>query len=210
MVTLNAMLKPVRRVVPLLLLAAATACNVGGISFNLNIPTDNSTANASAKVAPATFKRSDDPLVANDIGVAPEFTNDTWLNTSKPLRLADLRGQVVLLEFWTFGCINCYHTLPAMRDLYDRYQGKGVQFATFHFPEFDYEHDINNVKKFLSDENIKYPVAIDNDGVAWNNYEMHAWPAFIIVDKQGHMRYRQIGEGRYDAIEEALKALLTE
>src|SRR5450631_1699758 len=124
MVGLKTALKPIRRIVPLLLLVAATACSVGGVSFNLNIPNNNAAANTSAKAAPATFKRSDDPLVANDIGVAPEFTNDTWLNTSKPLRLADLRGQVVLMEFWTFGCINCYHTLPAMRDLYDRYQGK--------------------------------------------------------------------------------------
>lgn len=189
----------VRLFIPFIALALVSACSYTDFGANLT--------NYTAQTAP---NRSDDALVATDLGIAPEFTNTVWLNTDKPLHLSELHGQVVLIEFWTFGCINCYHTLSTMRDFYARYQGKKFQIVTFHFPEFSYEHDVNNVKDFLAKEDIKYPVAIDNDGVAWNNYEMHAWPAFIIVDKQGHMRYRQIGEGRYGSIEEAINALLSE
>ena len=113
-------------------------------------------------------------------------------------------------EFWTFDCINCYHTLPYMKDAYAKYKNQGVQFIGVHYPEFDFERDLNNVKDFIAKEGITYPVTTDNDGVAWNNYQMHAWPAFIVVDKNGHMRYRQIGEGGYDVISQVIDALLAE
>lgn len=152
--------------------------------------------------------RADDgPLT--DLGEAPELTNDVWIN-SDILRLADLRGKVVLLEFWTFGCYNCKNTLPYVKEAYATYKDKGVEFIGVHFPEFAYERDVNNVRAFVKQEGIQYPVAIDNDGIAWNAYQMHAWPAFIIIDKRGHMRFRQIGEGRYDRISAALDALIAE
>src|SRR5689334_3358705 len=99
-----------------------------------------------------------DPSLIADRGIAPELTNTIWINSDKPLRLADLRGQVVLLEFWTFDCINCYHTLPYMKDAYAKYQNQGVQFIGVHYPEFDYERDLNNVKDFIAKEGITYPV----------------------------------------------------
>jgi len=151
-----------------------------------------------------------DPELIADRGIAPELTNTVWINSDKPLRLADLRGHVVLLEFWTFDCINCYHTLPYMKEAYSKYKDQGVQFIGVHYPEFDYERDLNNVKDFIAKEGITYPVTTDNDGAAWNAYEMHAWPAFIVVDKNGHMRYRQIGEGGYDTISQVLDALIAE
>jgi len=151
-----------------------------------------------------------DPELIKDRGVAPELTNTIWINSDKPLRLAALRGQVVLIQFWTFECINCYHTLPYMKDAFAKYKTLGVQFIGVHYPEFDYERDLNNVKNFIVKEGITYPVTTDNDGAAWNAYEMHAWPAFIIVDKNGHMRYRQIGEGGYDMISQVLDALIAE
>lgn len=150
------------------------------------------------------------PQVLSDQGLAPELTNTTWINSDKPLRLADLRGKVVLLDFWTFGCINCYHTLPYLKGAYASFKGQGVEFIGIHYPEFEYEHDLNNVTDFIHKESIKYPVTLDNDGVAWNAYEMHAWPAFIIIDKKGHIRYRQIGEGGYDTISQVLKTLIAE
>ncbi|MCC7450590.1 MAG: redoxin domain-containing protein [Anaerolineae bacterium] len=150
-----------------------------------------------------------DDRVLPDLGEAPELTNDVWIN-SDTLRLADLRGKVVLLEFWTFGCYNCKNTLPYVKAAYDTYKNKGVEFIGVHFPEFNYERDVNNVRAFVKQEGITYPVAIDNDGIAWNAYQMHAWPAFIIIDKQGHMRFRQIGEGRYERISAALDALIAE
>ncbi|MEP7285467.1 MAG: redoxin domain-containing protein [Chloroflexota bacterium] len=151
-----------------------------------------------------------DPQIIQDRGVAPELTNDTWINSDKPLRLADLRGKVVLLDFWTFGCYNCQNTLPYIKDDYAKYKPLGVEFIGIHFPETAYEHDVNNVRQYVKDNGITYPVAIDNDGKAWNDYEMHAWPAFIIVDKAGHIRYRQIGEGSYDTIAKVLDTLNAE
>jgi thiol-disulfide isomerase/thioredoxin len=151
-----------------------------------------------------------DPERLKDRGEAAELTNNTWINSDKPLRLSDLRGKVVLLEFWTFGCINCKNTLPFMKETYEKYKPKGVEFIGVHYPEFPYERDVNNVRDFVKKEGIKHPVTIDNDGVAWRAYDMHAWPAFIIVDKTGHIRYRQIGEGSYDTIRAALDTLLGE
>jgi thiol-disulfide isomerase/thioredoxin len=145
-----------------------------------------------------------------DFGAAPELTNDTWINADKPLRLADLRGKVVLLDFWTFGCYNCQNTLPYLKEAYDKYRKQGVEFIGVHYPEFSYERDVNNVRDAVKQNGIKYPVAIDNEGIAWNAYQMHAWPAFIIVDKAGHMRYRQIGEGRYETMSAVLEALIAE
>ncbi len=152
--------------------------------------------------------QADDPLA--DRGAAPELTNDTWINTDKPVHLSDLRGQVVLLDFWTFNCYNCQHTLPYIKDVYARLHDKGVQVIGVHFPETSYERNVDNVKTFVAKESINYPIAIDNDGAAWNAYEMHAWPAVEIVDKKGHRRYRQLGEGNYDRIEAAITALLAE
>jgi thiol-disulfide isomerase/thioredoxin len=151
-----------------------------------------------------------DPERLQDQGAAPELTNNIWINSDKPLRLADLRGKVVLLDFWTFGCINCQHTLPYLKEAYAKYKGQGVEFIGIHYPEFSYERDVNNVRDAVQREAIAFPVAIDNDGAAWNAYQMHAWPAFVIVDKFGRMRFRQIGEGRYDAISAALDTLLAE
>src|SRR5664279_4824666 len=147
-----------------------------------SIPTDSATTNSSSQTA---YHMSDDPLVNNDYGPAPEFNNDTWLNTDKPLKLADQKGKVVLIEFWTFECINCIHTFAAMKGFYDQYRDKGLVIMTDHFPEFATERDVNNVKQALVDDGIKYPVAIDNDGITWNAYQQQYWPTMILVDKQG-------------------------
>ncbi|HVO41913.1 MAG TPA: redoxin domain-containing protein [Aggregatilineales bacterium] len=152
-----------------------------------------------------------DPASLDDLGPAPELTNDVWINTDYPLRLADLRGKVILLQFWTFACYNCQNTLPFMRATYDAYMDNpNVQIIGIHFPEMSYERVLANVQQAVKDDQIHYPVAIDNDGAAWYAYEMHAWPAFIIIDKNGHMRYRQIGEGAYDRMKNVINALLTE
>lgn len=158
------------------------------------------------------LKKSENPLVAQDRGVAPELLSKVWLNTpkSEPLTLKQLRGQVVLLEFWTFGCINCYRTLPAMRDWYDKYADKGLVQIGVHFPEFSYERELDNVKAFLTKESIRYPVAVDNDGATWAAYEQRFWPTMYLLDKQGHIRYVVIGEHDYATTEQAIKALLAE
>jgi len=145
-----------------------------------------------------------------DRGVAPELTNTTWLNTEKPLRLADLNGKVVLLHFWTFGCYNCKNTLPFIKDMYAKYHEKGLIIIGVHFPEFSYERDVKNVQAFVTKNELLYPIAIDNEGASWNAYEMHAWPAWELVDATGHRRFRTIGEGNYEGTEAAIQSLLAD
>jgi thiol-disulfide isomerase/thioredoxin len=145
-------------------------------------------------------------------GAAPEIENDVWLNTedNAPLRLADLRGQVVLLEFWTFGCINCQHVLPYVRRWHDRYHEQGLQVIGIHFPEFSYEADYNNLVAALARLDVPYPVAQDNDGLTWDAYGQRYWPTLYLIDKRGNLRYQRIGEGGYEQTEAAIRALLAE
>ena len=145
-----------------------------------------------------------------DLGPAPEFTNDTWLNVDSPLRLADLRGKVVLLEMWTFGCINCQNVMPSLKEWHARYTDNGLVVIGNHFPEFSYEADLANLKDAIARDEIEYAVAQDNDGATWKAYKNHYWPTLYLIDKQGHIRYVHIGEGRYTQTEENIQALLEE
>ncbi len=145
-----------------------------------------------------------------DLGAAPELNNKVWLNTPSPIHLADLRGKVVLLEMWTFGCINCQHTLPTLNGWYDKYTSEGLVIIGNHFPEFPYEADLDNLKQAVSQDGIQYPVAQDNDGKTWNAYRNAYWPTIYLIDKTGEIRYIHIGEGGYDLTEAAIQELLAE
>ena len=145
-----------------------------------------------------------------DLGLAPELTNNTWLNVDAPLRLADLRGKVVIIEMWTFGCINCQHVIPSLKDWHNKYKDQGLVIIGNHFPEFSYESDLQNLKKAIAEEGIEYAVAQDNNGDTWRSYRNQYWPTLYLIDKQGHIRYVHIGEGRYKETEENIKALLAE
>lgn len=145
-----------------------------------------------------------------DHGAAPELLNTVWLNTAGPLKLADLRGQVVLLDMWTFDCINCQHVIPSLRTWYDTYRQQGLVVIGNHFPEFGYEADLGNLKAAIQRLDVRYPVAQDNGGQTWNAYHTQYWPTLYLIDKRGHLRYEQIGEGAYAATEDAIKALLAE
>lgn len=144
-----------------------------------------------------------------DFGPAPELRNDVWLN-SNPLRLADLQGKVVLLEFWTFGCINCQRVIPYMREWHERYAGDDFIVVTIHYPEFSYEEDIDNVREALIRNEIEYAVAIDNEGLTWRAYGQRYWPTRYLIDRGGHIRYKHIGEGGYDETDAAIRQLLAE
>jgi thiol-disulfide isomerase/thioredoxin len=145
-----------------------------------------------------------------DKGAAPELTSLAFLNSDVPLRLANLRGQVVLVEFWTFGCINCIRTLPYLEQWHQTYQDQGLVTVGVHYPEFEYEHDLQNVRAGVERLNVTYPVAIDNDGQTWRSYSQRYWPTMYLIDKQGKIRYIHIGEGRYQETEQAIKDLLAE
>jgi len=145
-----------------------------------------------------------------DMGPAPELTNTVWLNTDHPLRLADLRGKVVLLDMWTFDCIDCQHVIPSLRDWYTKYKDQGLVIIGNHFPEFPDERYLPNLEKAVAYWNISYPVAQDNDGATWNAYHTQYWPTIYLIDKRGHLRYTRIGEGGYTTTESAIRSLLAE
>jgi thiol-disulfide isomerase/thioredoxin len=158
------------------------------------------------KMQPALTNPSSLP----DLGPAPEWKNETWLNVDAPLRLADLRGKVVLLEMWTFGCINCQHVMPSLKEWHAKYSDEGLVIIGNHYPEFSYEADLANLKQAVKQDGIEYAVAQDNDGATWQAYQNHYWPTIYLIDKQGHIRYVHIGEGNYQETEENIKALLAE
>ncbi len=144
------------------------------------------------------------------MGAAPELQNTVWINSDHPLRIKGLRGQVVLLEMWTFDCINCQHVIPALKDWYQKYASQGLVIIANHYPEFDFEHDLSNLKDAVKQDGIAYPVAQDNDGKTWSAYHNIYWPTMYLIDKRGHIRYTHIGEGSYADSETAIQALLAE
>ncbi len=154
--------------------------------------------------------RSADSSSLPDLGPAPELTNETWLNVDAPLRLADLRGKVVIVEMWTLGCINCQHVIPSLKEWYSKYKDQGLVIIGNHYPEFSYEADLNNLKDAIARYGIQYAVAQDNNGTTWRAYQSQYWPTLYLIDKRGHIRYVHIGEGSYQETEENIKALLEE
>jgi thiol-disulfide isomerase/thioredoxin len=143
---------------------------------------------------------------------APDLIGvDPWLNTAdgEPLRLADLRDRVVLLEFWTFACVNCQHTLPFVRRMHDRYR-PDLAVVGVHTPEFEFERSVHNVQRAVREHGLEYPVGLDNDFAAWNAYGNRYWPTLYLIDRAGQIRHTQIGEGNYDRTEAAIRALLAE
>jgi thiol-disulfide isomerase/thioredoxin len=145
-----------------------------------------------------------------DRGAAPEIESLAWLNTGTPLRLANLRGSVVLLEFWTFDCINCIHTLPYVEQWHQTYRDQGLVVTGVHFPEFSHERDLQNVSAAVQRLNVTYPIGLDNDGATWGAYGQRYWPTIYLIDKQGRIRYVRFGEGGYEQTEAAINVLLAE
>jgi len=132
-----------------------------------------------------------------------------WLN-SPPLTAAELRGRVVVVNFWTYTCINWLRTLPYVRAWADRYADHGLTVIGVHTPEFDFEHDLDNVRGEVKDLRVDYPVAIDNDYAIWTAFTNLYWPALYFVDAQGQIRHHRFGEGDYEMSEMILQQLLTE
>jgi cytochrome c biogenesis protein CcdA/thiol-disulfide isomerase/thioredoxin len=145
-----------------------------------------------------------------DFGPAPDFRQiSLWLN-SKPLTLASLRGKVVLVDFWTYSCINCLRTLPHVKSWYRTYRDAGLVVVGVHTPEFAFERVPANVRGALDDLGIEYPVALDNDYGTWDAYLNRYWPAKYLIDRRGHLRFAHFGEGAYDETEHVIRALLAE
>ncbi|WP_321887816.1 cytochrome c biogenesis protein DipZ [Paraburkholderia bannensis] len=163
----------------------------------------------SASVPAAATAEAPAPMLPVE-GTLPSFDGaTTWLN-SAPLTPQDLLGKVVVVNFWTYSCINCLRTLPYLKTWAQRYQDDGLVVVGVHTPEFAFEHNVGNVKRALGDLGIRYPVALDNDYRIWNAFGNSYWPAFYIVDAQGRVRYHHFGEGGYGQAEQAIRQLLAE
>lgn len=142
---------------------------------------------------------------------APDFVGiDKWLDTDKPLSIKNLKGKVVLVDFWTYTCINCIRTLPFVTSWYDKYKDQGFVVIGVHTPEFQFEHETANVENAIKQYSIHYPVAQDNEYATWNNYNNEYWPAEYLIDINGNIRRTHFGEGEYDQTEKAIQVLLQE
>ena len=141
---------------------------------------------------------------------APEFTGITSYINANATKLSDLKGKVVLVDFWTYSCINCIRTLPYLVDWNQKYSDKGLVIVGVHSPEFEFEKNIDNVKQAVTRFGIEYPVLLDNDHGTWNAFQNSYWPRKYLVDSDGYIRYDHIGEGGYVETENAIKNLLSE
>lgn len=133
----------------------------------------------------------------------------TWLN-SEPLAPEALRGKVVLVDFWTYSCINWLRTLPYLRAWAEKYQDQGLVIVGVHSPEFQFEKNLDNVRRAVKDMTIGYPVAVDSDHAIWRAFDNAYWPALYFIDAEGRVRHQQFGEGNYDQAEKMIQRLLTE
>jgi cytochrome c biogenesis protein CcdA/thiol-disulfide isomerase/thioredoxin len=149
-------------------------------------------------------------LGLRDYGAAPDFTDtQRWFNT-EPLTMRQLRGRVVLVDFWTYTCVNCLRTLPYLKAWDARYRRQGLTIVGVHTPEFPFEKDAGNVAAAIDREGLRYPVVQDNDYGTWDAYGNQYWPAHYFIDARGHVRYAHFGEGDYGHSEQVIRALLRE
>jgi thiol-disulfide isomerase/thioredoxin len=139
--------------------------------------------------------------------LAPALDAKGWIN-SPPLTQADLKGKVVLYDFWTFSCINCQRTFPYLRAWFDRYTANGLVVVGIHSPEFDFEKVHSNVEAAVKRDDVTWPVALDDDMTIWNEFKNQYWPADYVADQSGHIRYTHFGEGDYTDTENVIRKLL--
>ena len=145
-----------------------------------------------------------------DGGPAPEFQGiEGWIN-SRPLSLEALRGKVVLVDFWTYSCVNCIRTFSYLKEWHEKYAGYGLVIVGVHTPEFEFEKRRANVENAAQTYGLEYPIAQDNDYRTWQAYRNNSWPAKYLIDRQGDLRYNHFGEGAYSETEEMIRELLTE
>ena len=165
---------------------------------NINPHSNNGVSNVQFSIDKSQFKK------------APEFQGISSFINSNGTKLSDLRGKVVLVDFWTYSCINCIRTLPHLVDWNQKYSDKGLVIVGIHSPEFEFEKNIDNVKQAVTRFGIKYPVLLDNDHDTWNAFHNSYWPRKYLIDSEGYIRYDHIGEGGYLETENAIRQLLTE
>jgi thiol-disulfide isomerase/thioredoxin len=197
-----------------LVMAIGVVSLIVGFAVYFNSPELNKVVSGhgggTANFVPATIKKAQFSIDKSQFKKAPEFDKVTGYINTKPINLSDLKGKVVLVDFWTYSCINCIRTIPYLVDWNEKYADKGLVIVGVHAPEFEFEKNIDNVKAAVKKFGIKYPVIQDNDKGTWNAYQNQYWPRKYIVDSGGYLRYDHIGEGGYAETEKVIQSLLQE
>jgi cytochrome c biogenesis protein CcdA/thiol-disulfide isomerase/thioredoxin len=164
----------------------------------------------SVKLIPSNDRESVEGVLNVKAYEAPEFKGlSNWIN-SEPKTLESLKGKVVLVDFWTYSCINCIRTQPYLKEWYKTYKDSGFEIIGVHAPEFAFEKNVDNVKNAIKDAGLTYPIALDNDFKTWAAYGNQYWPATYLIDKEGNVRRTHFGEGEYKETEQAIRGLLQE
>ncbi len=199
---LNTHAKAIRKTLGILILASVTFI-ASGVDAQTLFSSPSTTKNA--LVNGQLQNALDNPYPA------PQFAkSDIWLNTpdNKPLTMDGLKGKVVLIDFWTYSCINCIRTLPYIKSWYEKYHDKGLVIVGVHAPEFEFEKNKDNVMAAITKNGIKYPVAMDNHLDTWTNFKNHYWPAHYLINQEGNVVYTHFGEGEYERTENNIRVLL--
>ncbi|MBD2176986.1 thioredoxin family protein [Pseudanabaena sp. FACHB-1998] len=193
----------------LLIYAGLGALGIGSAAIATQLGASKITANKPKLETRKPLTNLAQPLVTEaNLPKLPEFQGIAqWLN-SPPLMTGNLVGNVVLIQFWTFSCINCQRTLPYVTRWHEQYGAKGLKIIGVHTPEFAFERDINNIKDAMQRYRINYTVAVDNEFKTWKAYGNEYWPHLYLADRQGNLRYDHIGEGAYDRTEKTIQQLL--
>ena len=192
-----------------LLVTAVVSCGSDREDETGPLPqTSSPTVIGSASSTPTTVPT--EPGRTGDELPAPELRGTgAWIN-SKPFTLASRRGEVVLVDFWTFSCINCKRTLPYLKSWHEKYADSGLVILGVHAPEFNFEKDIENVQEAVEEHGLLYPIVQDNQFSTWRAFKNRYWPTKYLIDKDGYIRFVHIGEGRYEETEQWIRDLLEE
>jgi thiol-disulfide isomerase/thioredoxin len=199
-----------------LIMAIAVISVIAGFAvyFNTQGSYITSQSTSTDKFIPITGQTDENGKVINidksQFKKAKDFTKISEYINTKPISLDDLKDKVILVDFWTYSCINCIRTIPHLNEWYDKYSDKGLIIVGIHTPEFEFEKNSDNVKSAVQKFGIKYPVLQDNDKETWNEYENRYWPRKYLIDNEGYIRYDHIGEGAYSETEKVIQALLAE
>ena len=184
---------------------------IAGFGVYFNNPDLNKAASGQQEnFVPASIGNGTVQIDKSQFKVAPELAKISGYINTDSVTLADLKGKVVLVDFWTYSCINCIRTIPYLNAWHEKYADDGLVIVGVHTPEFEFEKDYNNVKAAVEKYEIEYPVAQDNDKGTWKEYENRYWPRKYLVDNEGYIRYDHIGEGSYAETEKVIQSLLLE